>query len=109
LNTNSNSLVCILIPAVKRVNYLQESINSVFTQTFKDYGLTVIDDGLNTSESAKVSAKFQNVRYLYQNNHVSGAARNTGITLRKWDFTQLLDDDDRLEPPLTASCRGIFG
>ena len=37
--------VSICIPTYNRKNYLKETLESVFAQTYKDYEVVIVDDG----------------------------------------------------------------
>ena len=64
-------LVDVILPNYNKAEFLQESINSVINQTYKNWHLYIVDDHSNDS-SAKVIDKFLNfenvtVIKLYKN------------------------------------------
>lgn len=80
----------------KTRGYLEEAINSVLGQTFRDYELLIIDDG-STDKTKDICLKYienERVRYIYQKNKGLAGARNTGIKQSKGKFICFLDDDD---------------
>ena len=72
----------IILPTFNRASMLHEAINSVFSQTNKDWELIIVDDG-STDNTKDVIDKFiekdNRVKYLYQKNKERSVARNTGI------------------------------
>jgi glycosyltransferase involved in cell wall biosynthesis len=77
---------------------LRETLNSVFTQTFTDYELILIDDG-STDRTAEIIKSYgSKVRAEFTPNRGASAARNLGTSLAKGEFIQYLDADDLLRP-----------
>lgn len=90
----NNIAVSVIIPTYNRGWILNEAIDSVLSQTFKDYELIVVDDGSddNTAEILKNYSK--KIRIIYQENQGVSAARNRGIVSSNGRFIALLDSDD---------------
>ena len=86
--------VSVIIPTFNRACWLKEAIESVFSQSFTDYELIVVDDG-STDDTREMCAQYgDKVRYLFQKNQGSPAARNYGISRARGKYIALLDDDD---------------
>jgi glycosyltransferase involved in cell wall biosynthesis len=96
---NSSPKVSIIITCYNQGNYLNDSIDSLLNQTFKDWECIIIDDGSTdlTSEIVfnQISEK-SNFRYVYQKNQGVSAARNLGISLARGEYIQFLDADDKI-------------
>lgn len=87
----------VIIPTFNRAGSIVEAIESVLSQTYKDFELIIIDDGStdNTKELVtKVSEKDTRIIYVYQENAERSAARNHGIELSKGQYICFLDSDD---------------
>jgi glycosyltransferase involved in cell wall biosynthesis len=87
----------IILPTFNRAHMLHLAIESVLTQTYKDWELMIVDDGStdNTKDVIdKFIAKDNRIRYLYQKNKERSAARNNGIKNAKGDWICFLDSDD---------------
>lgn len=84
--------VSVVIPAYNYARYLDESIQSVLAQTFRDFEIIVIDDG-STDNTAEVVSAYP-VRYFYQENQGLPAARNRGTALTNSEYIIFLDADD---------------
>jgi glycosyltransferase involved in cell wall biosynthesis len=104
--TNSSSLavsthlrpavVSVVIPAYNSASFISETIESVLSQTYKDYEIIVVNDGSPDTENLeKVLAAYkQKIVYLKQENRGPSAARNSGIRIAKGEFIAFLDSDD---------------
>ena len=92
--------VSVVIPTFRREDYIEETLNSVFAQTFRDFEVIVINDGSpdNTAARLQPLVAAGRIRYYEQPNGGQSAARNRGIELARGEFLALLDDDD-LWPP----------
>jgi teichuronic acid biosynthesis glycosyltransferase TuaG len=89
--------VSIITPAYNIAEFIAETLDSVFAQTFKDYyEIIVINDGSpDTTEFEKVlQPYFDKIIYLKQENAGAGAARNLGIENARGEFLAFLDGDD---------------
>ena len=82
----------IIIPAYNAENHIRKALDSIKSQTFKDYELIVICDSCTdrTEEIAKeYGAITQNVEF-----HQDGFTRNRGIDIATGEWLMFMDDDD---------------
>ena len=86
--------VSVIIPIYNGAKYIQTAIESVFNQTYTNYEIIVIDDGSTDETRKKLKPYWDKIRYLYQENQGSAAARNVGIELAKGELIAFLDADD---------------
>lgn len=103
---NSNPLVSVIIPTYKNRGGLIASIDSAFSQTYKNLEILVVDD--NNPDSAEremtenLMKKYENEKRLvyikHEKNRNGAAARNTGIKASHGDYIAFLDDDDEWLP-----------
>ncbi|HHF3121366.1 TPA: glycosyltransferase family 2 protein [Vibrio diabolicus] len=94
----SQSLVSIIMPSYNSEGTILESIQSVLSQTYKNWELIIVDDRStdNTWQVIQTYAdKYDNIR-VYQNkeNLGAGASRNFAIKKAKGRFIAFLDSDD---------------
>jgi glycosyltransferase involved in cell wall biosynthesis len=83
----------VVIPTYNRGHILCDAIDSVLCQDVPAE-VIVIDDG-STDHTATVVGKYDGrVRYTFQENRGSAAARNTGMAQARGEFVSLLDSDD---------------
>lgn len=75
--------------------YLREAIESVLSQTYRNFDLIIVDDG-STDGTGNLCREYKDprIRYYYQENKGLGAARNAGIEQSIGELVCFLDDDD---------------
>ena len=90
-------LVSVIIPCYNHAHYLDEAIDSVRHQTYRNAEIVVVDDG-STDETIAVAASYSEIRFVRQENAGLAAARNTGLRESRGAYLVFLDADDRLMP-----------
>lgn len=86
--------VSVIIPVYNGDAFLAEAIESILQQDYAPLEIITVDDG-STDGSAKVATSFKDVvRYVYQPNSGTAAARNTGVQMARGDIIGFLDQDD---------------
>lgn len=94
------SKVSIIIPVHNCAKYITESIDSVLSQTYRDFELIVVDDGSTDNLRSVLNEYIDNgkILYLYQPQGGPGAARNSGIHKATGNYIAFLDADDLWDP-----------
>lgn len=92
-------LVSIVIPTYSRPIFLERALKSIYTQTYTNWELLVVDDNDPDSEARRetkaLMSEHSRVTYLqHEHNKGGSAARNTGIQAAQGEFVGFLDDDD---------------
>lgn len=93
--------ISIIAPVYNTGIYLQDCINSILNQSFKDFELLLVDDG---STDGSISIEQQacqsdnRVRCYSSNASCVSVARNMGIEQAKGDYIFFIDSDDYLKP-----------
>ena len=90
--------ISVIIPTYNRKKTLARAIRSVLNQSFSPFEILIIDDGSNDGTEEWVKENFQNIKYIYQNNHGVSSARNIGIENAYGDWVAFLDSDDEWLP-----------
>jgi len=98
----SAPLVSVIMPCYNYEKYVKDAIQSVLSQTFKDFELIVVDD-CSTDHSLDViieeSAKDNRIGVVRQLQNMGvHIARNTGINAARGDLVTVLDADDMFVP-----------
>lgn len=90
----------IVIPLFNKAHIVERTLDSVFSQTFIDFEVIVVDDGStdNGAEIITSNKKYSSVRLLTQLNQGVSVARNNGIASAKYNYVALLDADDEWMP-----------
>jgi len=92
--------ISVVIPVHNRAEPVAHAIDSVLSQTFKDFELVAVDDG-STDNSVEVIDGFADSRVRLVKlvrNSGSNAARNAGIAAAQGDILCFLDSDDLFLP-----------
>ena len=88
-------LVSIITPVYNGEKYLEESLLSVFSQSYKNWELIVIDDGSSTDACAKICQKYSGkLSYSKQENRGLSATRNIAIKRARGEYLAFIDQDD---------------
>jgi glycosyltransferase involved in cell wall biosynthesis len=99
--------VSIIIPSFNRAAIIEETLQSVQSQSYQNWECIVVDDG-STDDSIKVVESFcrKDARFSsHTNQRMKGApgSRNVGIAKSKGDYLIFLDSDDLLEQNCLAN------
>ena len=71
----------VVIPTYNCADYLERSLNSVFSQTYQDFEIIVVDNS-STDHTKDVLSSFNNERLIVikvKNNGIIAHSRNKGI------------------------------
>jgi glycosyltransferase involved in cell wall biosynthesis len=90
--------VSVIVPLYNGERFIRSAIDSVFCQTLQDLELIVVDDGSTDRGKEIVSEVQGTVRYVYQKNAGTAAARNQGFLQSRGEYVAFLDQDDRWYP-----------
>ena len=90
-----------IIPVYNVQNYLKICLESVLTQTNKEYEIILIDDG-STDDSGKICDEYVKkyplkIKCIHQQNAGLSEARNVGIKNAQGKYLMMLDSDDYLD------------
>ncbi len=101
--------VSIIIPCFNDTDYIQQSVQSAFDQTFENKEIIVVDDGSNEETKAVLKTLEPKITLLItQENKGPSAARNTGIANATGEFILVLDSDDYFETSFCEKAIEIF-
>jgi len=89
-------LVSVIIPTYNRANFLKDSIQSVLSQTFKDFEIIIINNYSNDNTLELVNSFNDNrIKIInYKNNGIIAKSRNQGLIHSSGRYIAFLDDDD---------------
>ena len=97
IRTEENFLISIVIPVYNAEKYLEQCLNSIQNQTYKNFEVILVNDGsMDHSESicmdfVKVDTRF---KYFTKVNGGASSARNFGLDNVTGDFITFIDADD---------------
>lgn len=91
----------LIVPAYNVENFIANTLDSIFGQTYKDYEVIVVNDG-STDNTLMIVEQYKEqysreINIITQENGGLGAARNTGMLASKGEFLFFIDSDDTIE------------
>ena len=95
--TEENFLISIVVPVYNAEKYLEQCLNSIQNQTYKNFEVILVNDGsIDHSESicmdfVKVDTRF---KYFTKENGGASSARNFGLDHVLGEFITFIDADD---------------
>lgn len=96
----------VIIPYYKKRNYIERCIDSVLSQSFKNFEIILVDDGSNDDLYEIVDSKYKDkLKLITQHNMGVSAARNAGIANASLEYIAFLDADDYWSPFYLESLR----
>lgn len=97
---DGDCLISIIIPVYNVEEYLRGCVDSVLSQSFRDFELILVDDG-STDGSAAICSDYEKsdgrVKVIQKSNGGSSGARNAGIRAAVGQYVLFIDGDDRIE------------
>ncbi len=94
------TLVSVIIPVYNSAPFIETTIRSCLNQYEASLEIIVVDDGSTDASAAIVQGLASldpRVRYIYQENAGSCAARNRGLAEAKGEYVFFLDGDDVID------------
>src|SRR5436189_6193556 len=103
-------LVSVAICLFNSSRFIDETLASVFAQTFDDYEVVLIDDGSTDGCSEAIGRRYKGrgLRIIRQSHQGLSTARRMSIASARGEFVAFLDHDDlwlpqKLERQVTAA------
>ena len=92
--------ISIVVPVYNVENYIEECINSIINQTYKNLEIILVDDG-STDSSGKICDKFakndDRIKVIHKKNEGLGKTRNVRILESTGDYLFFVDSDDFID------------
>lgn len=93
--------ISVIVPVYKVEAYLPRCVESLLSQTYKDFEIILVDDGSPDTCPAMCDAyakKYSNIHALHKGNGGLSDARNAGMTAAKGEYVTFVDSDDYVHP-----------
>lgn len=105
MDIKDKPLVSIITACYNESEYIEELLNSICNQTYKNIEMIIIDDG-STDNTKTIIRNYENsfssngmsLSYIYQNNAGQAAATNRALKLMSGKYLCWIDGDDFLYP-----------
>ena len=88
----------IIVPVYNTEKYVKRCLDSIKSQTFKDYEVIIINDG-STDNSSDIISKYP-YKIINQENQGLSMTRNNGVKAASGEYLSFLDSDDYIEKNL---------
>lgn len=88
--------VTVIIPVHNTEKYLEECLNSIFSQTLKDVQIICVDDGSSDNSFGILYDNKDKITLIQTDNKGASVARNEAFKLAKGSYTAFLDADDTI-------------
>ena len=92
------SLVSIIIPYYKKIDYIEKTLLSILNQTYKNFEIIIVYDDQNAKELnslKKIIDDNKKIQLIINNKNLGAShSRNLGINKAKGDYIAFIDADD---------------
>lgn len=90
--------VSIITAAYNHVRFIRQTLESVQSQTYRDFEHIVVDDGSSDGTSDLLQSFGEKITYIRQENRGAHVAINAGIKASSGEYVAILDSDDAWLP-----------
>lgn len=98
-SNKEKKLISVIVPIYNVENYIEECINSILNQNYRNIEIILVDDG-SKDNSGKIadrkSKEDDRIKVIHQKNSGVSTARNVGIDNAKGEYICFVDGDDYL-------------
>lgn len=99
--------VTVVVPVYNAEKYLNECVESIRNQTYKNLEIILVDDGSKDSspQLCDYLQKLDNrIKVIHKENEGAGKSRNRGIEAATGEYICFVDSDDYIKPDLVRKC-----
>ena len=93
---DKNPIVSVLLPVYNAGKYLQESVESIFRQTYTVFELLVLDDGSTDGCTDFLNHIIDERVHLIKRKHNYIATLNYGLSIARGRYIARMDADDKM-------------
>lgn len=95
-----SELISIIVPVYNVEKYIEECVNSIINQTYKNIEIILVDDGSQDKSGVlceKLAQKDTRIRVVHKKNGGLADARNVGVCNSRGDYIAFIDADDYVD------------
>ena len=94
-------LISVIVPIYQVEKYLEQCLDSILNQTYRQLEIILIDDG-STDRCGDICDRYASqdsrIKVIHQTNQGLSAARNAGMDMATGEFISFIDSDDYIDP-----------
>lgn len=94
---NEQPLISVIVPVYNVQEYLEQCVESLICQTYKNIEIILVDDGSTDNSGLlcdRYAERYDNIFVYHKINGGLSSARNYGIDKAKGDYLSFIDSDD---------------
>lgn len=99
-------LISVIVPIYRVGEYLEECIQSIINQTYRNLEIILVDDG-SDDECGEICDRYAcmdaRIKVIHQENRGLDGARKAGISAATGEYVGYVDGDDWIEPEMYES------
>ena len=92
--------ISVVIPVYNAEKFLKRCMDSILSQSFKNYEIILVDDGSKDGSAVicdEYAEKYDFIRAIHKENGGASSARNAGLMNATGEYISFIDADDWLE------------
>ena len=96
-----NKKISIIIPYYNKINWIDQTLKSIFDQTYKNYEILIVYDDTSKKDLRYLKKKIYHKKIkliINSKNLGAGPSRNKAVNFAKGKFIAFLDSDDVWKP-----------
>ena len=102
---SENKKISVIMPVYNVEKYLKKCIESVLSQTYKNFEIILVDDG-SPDNCGKIcdecAQKDERIKVIHKENGGVSSARNAGLKIATGDYIIFIDSDDYINENMFA-------
>ncbi|MDR3598468.1 glycosyltransferase [Clostridium sp.] len=92
--------ISVIVPVYNVEKYLEKCVDSILSQTFKDFEVILVDDG-SKDRCGIICDKYESldnrVKVIHKTNGGLSSARNSGLEIASGEYVAFVDSDDWID------------
>ena len=93
-------LISVIVPIYGVEKYLEQCLDSILNQTYRQLEIILIDDG-STDRCGEICDRYASrdsrIKVIHQTNQGLSAARNVGMDMATGEYISFIDSDDYID------------
>lgn len=95
-----DKLISVIVPVYNVESYLEQCVNSIRSQTYKNLEILLVDDGSKDGSATicdEFAKKDERIRVIHKENGGVSSARNIGLDHARGEYIAFVDGDDYID------------